>query len=304
MKSIIFLATVVLMMSLPAGAVTGKCETPLAWSVGSIARVFNVSPDDVKKAANDATKLWEDAVTKNLFNYDRQSNFKVSLFDDGSQQRLQSILRKRELSEVSSNRVKKSKQALDRKKRAFEANSETYKENKEALNRAMEAYNNEVAVVNSQGGASENKAEELEQRKEKLDSARQKLNRQVDKLNSESRALQNAVAKFNALVSKHNRALSLIPTLDASRAGRFIYERRSSTLGAPSEFRKIEVYRFANQKHLVWVLAHEFGHALGLEHPGVENSVMSAVSDIENTYDGPIQLSKTDKDLITSACGL
>ena len=216
---------------------------------------------------------------------------------------MQNVLKKRELSEVSSKRIEKSKRALARKKRAFKANSDTYKKNQQEFNRAMEAYNHDVAVINSQGGASQHKVEELEQRKEELASARQKLNRQVDMLNSESRALQSAVDKFNALVNKHNHELSLIPTLDASRAGRFIYERRSAVIGAPSEFRKIEVYRFANRKHLVWVLAHEFGHALGLEHPGVKNAVMSAVSDIENTYDGPIKLSRTDKDLIAAACG-
>jgi predicted Zn-dependent protease len=66
--------------------------------------------------------------------------------------------------------------------------------------------------------------------------------------------------------------------------------------------RKINIYQFDDIERLTLVLAHEFGHALGLTHVGNPKSVMYYLTDRQDTRN--LKLSEEDIRAFQYRCNL
>jgi predicted Zn-dependent protease len=116
------------------------------------------------------------------------------------------------------------------------------------------------------------------------------LNAEVDALNQMGRNLQTEADALNAKISQVNTQARAYNTQTGKdfNEGEFLEQYGS---------KKVNLYEFKNHTQLVRVLAHEFGHSLGLDHNTNPNSIMYPV----NTAT-VIALTPEDKAALANAC--
>ena len=80
------------------------------------------------------------------------------------------------------------------------------------------------------------------------------------------------------------------------------YESRSG-LGRFTLSRDLEIriFHFESEEHLSLVIAHELGHAIGIEHTGVEGSLMAEASVAGPDQEAP-SLHPADLEMLRTVC--
>lgn len=246
--------------------VTGVCRVPIAYRIGTIDERFNTNAEEIRRIAAKAEAIWEAGTSKELFIYDEAEDaLPIHLVFDDRQERSDREAELREdlaAKEGMNESVAAQYEALIAEFRSFkkqyEARVMTYEDN-------LKAYNDTVTDWNDQGGAPpeviddlKRKEADLKREYEALDELSDKLNRVVADLNRIGAKGNSLVADYNSIVEKYNDQFS---------------EGHEFTQGDYTGD-AIHIYQFDSEDELTLVLAHEFGHALALDHVENESSIM------------------------------
>ncbi len=242
------------------------CPAPLSYSVGAIDASFGINADDLRLALADAESVWEDATGQNLFTYDPESKFTVNLiyderqaFTDAEGNFKQKLDQTKNTNEVLTSTYTTLTKNYDQLQKVYTKKVERYETN-------LNAYNTQVAEYNAQGGVTEELYLTLQERKEELDVEQQKLDALAEELNKLVKQINEIGAMGNAVIETYNKGVQ--------EYNHTFGEPREFTQGAYSSQKRIDIYSFSTPQELRLVLAHELGHALGLNHVANEKSVM------------------------------
>lgn len=252
------------------------CDTPIPYEIGAVDERFGLSDAALRNALDRAELLWEDAAGRELFRrVEAGGVLTVSLVYDERQEtteRLQALGIHIEANLDSYNEMRSRYEAA---LAAFEAHKAAYERDAAAFERAVAAYEAEVAQWNARGGAPrttyaslERQREELAAEEARLDAARESINREASEVN----ALVSAVNRLASQVNAGARSLN-----SAGHDEEFEEASFESTPG----WQQITVYEFDSSAKLTRVLAHEFGHALGMEHVGESGAIMFRLNEGE-----------------------
>jgi hypothetical protein len=267
------------------------CTEPLAYSVGDVDPRFGVTQAEFLEQAEWAEGVWEAAFGREFFRYDPQADFKISLVFDDRQQRTIDERNSRE--DISTQQ-----QSYRAKVNSYEARLNSYKEENSAYDaaivaydRRLEAYNAQVDHWNRNGGAPAKEYAQLQQEKSalqreatRLEGVRQALNREAAQLNNEGAEINTMAQELNLNVDAYNGKFGTTREFD-----------QGSYTGSA-----INIYQFNTQEDLRLVLAHEYGHALGLEHVDDPEAVMYYLMDKQNLRN--LSLTETDKQALKREC--
>ncbi len=248
------------------GSVFGDgCPEPFHYSIGNIDPRFGIDREDLKNDLAKAESVWEDTTKKDILRYDNSSDFKINLvFDDRQAATLKSKELEGRLETVQSlqNGISKDYDTLsdqyDKKKSQYESALKSYESD-------ADAYESRVAYWNGKGGAPEDEYRKLQQDKEDLDDTASALEKQRKSLNVLVEDLNALVRKEKKVVNGYNRDVA---TYESEYGGGKAFDQGVYT-GT-----EIDIYQFDATDDLVLVLAHEFGHALGMEHVENPKSIM------------------------------
>ena len=242
------------------------CPIPLSYSIGQLDPQFDLSNDAAKLVIAEAESVWEDATGQNLFTYDEDAKFTVNFIYDDRQAESDAegsfkdkLDQSKEVTESINARYQQLLEEYDQLQVMYSKQVARYETN-------ITAYNTQVEALNNQGGADEAQYAVLQERKVELDQEREELDALSGKLNRMVKEINEIGDQGNRLIETYNRGVE--------EYNDTFGDAREFTQGAYSTDGQIDIFAFENHNELRLVLAHEFGHALSLDHVGNELSIM------------------------------
>ncbi len=269
------------------------CAEPITYSLGEIDPRFNLTKDEALAEIEQAEKIWEVPAGKQLFEYSPTGDLKINFIYDNRQKATDAI---KKIGLVINN----DRASYDTLKARYETLLASYDEQKGQIEARIasyeaeqKAYNQEVELSNRRGGASREEYLAFNQERlrlnalaEGLKQAQGKFNQLVGTLNSTEQVLNKLATTLNLHISNYNN-------VGNSAGGQFNEgEYRRDASGTV-----IDIYQFNNRDQLTRVLAHELGHALGLEHLDNSKAIMYYLNEGLN-----IKLTTDDLSALKSKC--
>jgi predicted Zn-dependent protease len=235
------------------------CQVPIKYTLGQFDNRFGLSKSEFLSAVNTAEDLWSQAVGKDLFEYSEKDNSDKNMKVNLVYDYRQEATDKLKTSGVI---IKNNQASYDELRAKYLAMQSQYLRDREAYLK-------------------------MPQSREK-EKQRQKINAEVDEINGVVVVLNQLAKNLNLNVAKYNEIGQSV----GSEFEEGLYE--SDATG-----QRITIYQFDTKDKLVRVLAHEFGHAVGLDHVDDRTSIMYAFNSGSGT-----QLSNVDKEAIKTRCGI
>lgn len=220
------------------------CDKSVAYKIGTIDSRFNITADQLLKDTKQAGDIWNKSYPKTLFVYDPQAILSVNMVFDERQS--------------LNNQISQLKNQLDANKNSLKPQETQFQQQSADFKKRLAALNSEIENWNSRGGAPEDVYKKLQAERDDLLKEADQLNQMAKTLNISADNFNSQVSNLNQKVQVFNAELEVKP-----EEGKYI----------PAE-NKIEIYFNINQKELVHTLAHELGHARGLDHNQNPKSIM------------------------------
>jgi hypothetical protein len=264
------LFTIILLLTigtsvLYVSALHAVCAVPITYALGTLDEQFGLSQEDALAILGEAEAVWEGPLETELFRYDPDSRFVVNFIYDerqrfseaefGFRQRLGTV-------EQVNDGVRAQYVELTRQ---YDELKESFEERSKAYEARLENYNREVEQFNAAGGAPPDDLERLGRESTALETERREINAFARQLNLLVEQINRVGEQGNLLVEQYNRGVG--------EYNETFGQSRQFTQG---EYRgdSINIFSFTDTNELRLVLAHEFGHALGIDHAEGRESIM------------------------------
>lgn len=220
------------------------CATPTLYRLGSVDPRFNLSPSQAETEITTATNIWNRNYKTLLFKESPEAKLTVNFVYD-ERQRLSNQVQNLE------DKVSKDKSNLDVKVAAFKIKVTAFSAKVVTLNSEIESWN-------AKGGAPKDVYDGLISRQ-------QELKTEEAQIRSEGSALNVSVDNYNFQVGEVNTTVQNFNSVLSQKPEAGLYDGKMDT---------IYIYFVNNRDELVHTLAHEFGHALGINHTQDPQSLM------------------------------
>lgn len=250
------------------------CTQPIPYNLGTFDTQFGISKAYFLSALSEAEAIWDKALGTTLFVYspaDTESNvLKINLVYDYRQQatsKLNSLGITVQNNQASYDMLKVKFTA---EKAQYESQKSTYDAAVLTFNTKEQAYEAEVSSWNTKGGAPQPEYDKLQAEKAELDTESAQLQAQQASLNSMVDEINALVVALNRLVAILNLSVDQYNSINGARGDTF----EEGLFVEEGIARHIDIYEFSNHDKLVRVLAHELGHALGMQHVADSGAIM------------------------------
>lgn len=268
------LLTLLIVLVVVYGRMPRPCSRPLTYRIGTVDERFGISRQDFANAVGSAASLWNKALWRDLFREDPKGDIEVNLVYDYRQaatDKLKALSLKIDNTKSSYEELKTRFQEL---KAGAEQKISALKTDFDNYNAKVSAFNAENETARRQGGLPEPAYRRLQAEKEELQAMLEDLHKRQDELKETENTLNSLVVVINDIARYHNLDIVNYQKTGAS-LGKEFQEGHYLRKG---RVESITVYHVASPNSLRCVLAHELGHALGLEHLENPQTIMHRLS--------------------------
>lgn len=270
------------------------CKKPIKYYISNFDSRFGISRDGYKDSLIEAEKIWEQETGLDLFVYSEKSgDLPINLVYDQRQKTTKSLQAIEEVIVNSKSNIDFTSFELDNQKNIYLEKKDQYLTFVNQYKAREEEYRKRVTSFNSTNGSSvtmrnslvlerktlDNMLSEIKSIESELNNTNKMLITQAEKLNIEVRNVNKEVDKYNIKTDDFSEEFS---------EGEYVVTK---------EGQSITVYQFDSRVRLVRLLAHEFGHSLGIGHVTDRESIMYRLNSGE-----AMKLSKSDLSEIKSIC--
>lgn len=268
-----------------ADRISHPFDTRLHYRIAEVDPRFKLSIEQVKSISQQATQIWKDGTGQDYFVYDPNAQLAIHLIYDERQQ--ESEQRREHLSQLQSNQQHwlEKKQKLDQIEQQIVRNKQVLYLKQQQLNQQIQLHNQEQHNA-QQNRSSIANLEYFQQRQQALAQNVQLLQQEINQYNQTIVALNQQIDELNALDQQLNASVNQ-------------YKQRFK----PHLFHKglfngkqILIYEFESEDDLRLTLAHELGHALGIQHTDDPQALMHPIMKDQNT--AHFRLTQSDRDLL------
>jgi prefoldin subunit 5 len=242
-----------------------QCPVPLSYRLGDIDPSFSLSVEEAKADIEAAVQIWEQSANRDLFVYDESADFTINFVFDERQEALN--LEQTERQELDQTRDQNDglMEQVQSLQSQYDELTQAYKSDVSRYETDLARYNADVSTYNDRGGAPPDTFSELEAERMRLSRESESLSDTASQLNTLANEINRLGEKGNDLINKYNREVN----------------QYNQSFGFSREFTQgdyqgdnINIYTFTDKDELISVLAHEFGHALGIDHVETNDSLM------------------------------
>ena len=276
-----------------AGSIV-PCAVPLAWHIARVDEAFGVEREEVRAAVAEAATTWEEASGANLFSNESAGDLPVRLVYDNRQENRQHKLA-----------LDAAGDSLDSRRARLDGEHDRNQAALRELDRRITTLNDTIRAWNERGGAPAVVQQRLATAGRLLDAEREALTeheREGDRLRLQ---LEDEFARLAREMEAHERETeSLRESSPARPVESGVYREAVHVQDGrvASTSREIRIYQFDGPEDLVFVAAHELGHALGLGHDTLPESIMSEEFNETDLLKGAITVQPRDVEVLRSLC--
>lgn len=243
-----------------------SCDEPLVYTLGQVDEGFGLSREEIVDLLKESEDVWENISERELFVFEEGAEGAVVvnfIFDNRQQEIIDSRSSEEFLDQKWSSYEKLVDQydvlslQHDRLVNEYESNVKEY----ESL---LEKYNARVEIWNKNGG-SQRELKDLRQDEFFIQTVYKGLNEEQERLNRTTDQINNLADEINILqkdlnyqTDLHNQQFVKEDVIQSGDYGQY----------------EINIYQYYSIPDLKLTLAHELGHALGMDHVEDPKSIM------------------------------
>ncbi|TVR66409.1 MAG: hypothetical protein EA422_02200 [Gemmatimonadales bacterium] len=290
------------------GAPPDPCTEPLGWRVAEVDPRFGLDAAEAEAAVQAAARLWNEAAGQELFVHDPDDGFDIVFHWDERHARIQDWLPRRRALDAEVEALGRDRAGLEELRADLNLFQVEHERRLETLDRRWDAHAERLAHWEERRPIPADVQRQLDSEAEELERERQSLNRDAQRLNDQVALVNRETAALNHRIEALNRSRAEVERdspLGSIRSG--FYRETHRTLGrwSLSVTREIFIYQFDDLPHLEKILAHELGHALGLEHTDEPGSLMHELHVTGpgvSLEEAQLRLTAADLALLREAC--
>jgi hypothetical protein len=241
----------------------GACARPVTYRVATYDERFGISRAEFEAELALAAEIWNEAAGKTVIVIAEDGDVAINLLY-GERQAVSEL--GQTINAEQQAYANKRKQVEDLRD-DYSVAKQRYESSARAFTAASEAYEEDVQYWNDRGGAPPGTYEELAEQRRALERQQREVNQQAANVNAIAQELNVRIDELNVLAQRTNAKVDVFNHAagDDFDQGTYISDKDGE---------RINIYEFTNRMELRRVLAHEFGHALGIGHVENPESIM------------------------------